>query len=60
MPAAAGAFASDDDAPGEGGEDDPDDLIPGALSRLSFCIAWLFGLEAFLSEPDGRSRAPRG
>jgi hypothetical protein len=29
------------------------------LSRLSFCIAWLFGLEAFLSEPADRSQAPR-
>jgi hypothetical protein len=25
---------------------------PALLSRLSFCIAWLFGLEAFLSEPS--------
>lgn len=30
-----------------------------ALSRLSFCIAWLFGLEAFFADPgtdNARSR----
>lgn len=32
------------------------------LSRLSFCIAWLFGLEAFFADPgtdDARGRTWR-
>ncbi|PVX84871.1 hypothetical protein [Paraburkholderia unamae] len=26
--------------------------FPALLSRLSFCLAWLFGLEAFLADDD--------
>jgi hypothetical protein len=33
---------------------------PAFLSRLSFCIAWLFGLEAFLCETGDRPQTPRG
>jgi hypothetical protein len=55
--AAAGACTLEDDAPEAGDGRDP---APAVLSRLSFCIAWLFGLEAFLSESGSPSHAPRG
>ena len=57
VPVAAGACATEEDAPDE---DDGSDPSPAMLSRLSFCIAWLFGLEAFLSGPDARPQTPRG
>jgi hypothetical protein len=60
LPGAAGSFASEEFAAEESGESDERGAMSTALTRLSFCVAWLFGLEAFLSEPDDRSRAPRG
>ena len=38
----------------DGGEPAADDPVSSPFSRLSFCIAWLFGLEAFLREPSER------
>ena len=52
-----GALASGETALEEAPEDS--DPVPAALSRLSFCIAWLFGLEAFLAQSGGRARPPR-
>lgn len=34
--------------------------MPVMLSRLSFCIAWLLGLEAFFAQSDDGPRTPRG
>ena len=31
----------------------------GALARVTFCFAWLFGLEPFLTgQPDDQARSP--
>ncbi|WP_321817151.1 MULTISPECIES: hypothetical protein [unclassified Paraburkholderia] len=30
------------------------------LSRLSYCVAWLFGLEAFFMEPAAAGQAGQG
>jgi hypothetical protein len=54
-----GALASGESALGEGTGDSEGDPMPAVLSRLSFCVAWLFGLEAFLVESDARARGPR-
>jgi hypothetical protein len=54
-----GALASGESALDEGADDSEADPVPAVLSRLSFCVAWLFGLEAFLAESDARARKPR-
>ena len=54
-----GAPASGENALEEGAEDSDGDPMPAVLSRLSFCVAWLFGLEAFLTESAARGRTPR-
>ena len=54
-----GVLASGESALEEGAEDSDADPMPAVLSRLSFCVAWLFGLEAFLAESDARGRTPR-
>lgn len=62
--AMASAFLSSaalEDTPGEA---ERANWGAAVLSRLSFCIAWLFGLEAFFAEPSsadlrGRSHLPR-
>ncbi|QGZ59942.1 hypothetical protein [Paraburkholderia acidiphila] len=54
-----GALASGETALEEGAEESDSDPMPAAFSRLSFCIAWLFGLEAFLAQSSGRARTPR-
>lgn len=56
-----GAPASGENALEEGAEDSDGDPMPAVLSRLSlsFCVAWLFGLEAFLTESAARARTPR-
>ncbi|WP_322102392.1 hypothetical protein [Paraburkholderia sp. J41] len=56
---AGGAFAAPEPSQDEAGA-----WSAAVLSRLSFCIAWLFGLEAFFADSasaDTRSRmrAPR-
>ncbi|SDC51456.1 hypothetical protein [Paraburkholderia lycopersici] len=53
-----GALASGEGALDEG-DGDGDDPMPALPARLIFCIAWLFGLEAFLAESDGRAGLPR-
>ncbi|MCX5540906.1 hypothetical protein M3A49_15610 [Paraburkholderia sp. CNPSo 3076] len=55
----SGALASGESASEEGADDSEGDPMPAMLSRLSFCVAWLFGLEAFLAESDARARTPR-
>lgn len=54
-----GALASGENALHENAGDGDDDLAPGMLSRLSFCVAWLFGLEAFLTESGAHTGRPR-
>lgn len=54
-----GAPASGENALEEGAEDSDGDPMPAVLSRLSFCVAWLFGLEAFLTESAACARTPR-
>ncbi|MCP3719050.1 hypothetical protein [Paraburkholderia sp. CNPSo 3281] len=53
------ALASGESASEEGADDSEGDPMPAMLSRLSFFVAWLFGLEAFLAESDARARTPR-
>ncbi|WP_321963822.1 hypothetical protein [Paraburkholderia sp. J7] len=54
-----GALASGETALEEAPEDGDSDPMPGVLSRLSFCVAWLFGLEAFIAQSDGHAGPPR-
>ncbi|CAD6560362.1 hypothetical protein LMG27952_07094 [Paraburkholderia hiiakae] len=54
-----GVLASDESALEERVEDSDADPMPAVLSRFSFWVAWLFGLEAFLTESDARARTPR-
>ena len=54
-----GAPASGETAWKEGAEDSEGDPMPAVFSRLSFCVAWLFGLEAFLAQSEARARRPR-
>ena len=53
-----GAPASGENALEEGAEDSDGDPMPAVLSRpsLSFCVAWLFGLEAFMRIAIGEGR----
>lgn len=55
----SGPPASGENALEEGAGDSEGDPMPAVLSRLSFCVAWLFGLEAFLAEADARALGPR-
>ncbi|WP_028202408.1 hypothetical protein [Paraburkholderia nodosa] len=55
----SGALASGENTLEQGADDSEGDPMPAVLSRLSFCVAWLFGLEAFLAESDARARTPR-
>ncbi|MEX3984429.1 hypothetical protein AB4Y45_36325 [Paraburkholderia sp. EG287A] len=55
----SGAPASGETVLEEGAGDSEGDPTPAVLSRLSFCVAWLFGLEAFLAASDARARGPR-
>jgi hypothetical protein len=45
--------------PLDGGGDTGSRKQVGALARVTFCFAWLFGLEPFLTgQPDDRARSP--
>ncbi len=53
------ALASGESTLNDNAGESQDEPAPGVLSRLSFCVAWLFGLEAFLTDSGAHPGRPR-